>query len=143
MLIFTSFHKNRLWRNEVAHKRKIRAMEQTKMVRDIIVAATGSRRPSFCHGDRDGSDGGGTPGDGVGAVAVAAVSGVAAATAGSGAPDKLESALTGARRKLSVRERRSAFRSTPAPTLASPPSQARHLLEVPNGGGSGGGGGEN
>ena len=42
---FASYYKNRLWRNEVAHKRRLRAQEQTKLVKEIL---SGSRRPSFC-----------------------------------------------------------------------------------------------
>jgi hypothetical protein len=40
---FASYYKNRLWRNEVAHKRAIRAAEQVLLVNDIVV---NSRRPS-------------------------------------------------------------------------------------------------
>lgn len=51
---FASYYKNRLWRNEVAHKRRLRAAEQTRMVRQIMEAAAASpsgshsRRPSEC-----------------------------------------------------------------------------------------------
>ncbi len=61
---FASYYKNRLWRNEVAHKRRLRAQEQTRLVKEIL---TGSRRPSHCdeHDHRDGGGGGlGGLGDG-------------------------------------------------------------------------------
>ena len=43
---FASYYKNRLWRNEVAHKRRLRAAEQTRLVKEILIS--NSRRPSAC-----------------------------------------------------------------------------------------------
>lgn len=40
---FASYYKNRLWRNEVAHKRLLRAQEQTRKVKEIL----SSRHPSM------------------------------------------------------------------------------------------------
>merc|ERR1719450_1136139 len=36
---FASYYKNRLWRNEVAHKRRVRAAQQAKQVKEILVAS--------------------------------------------------------------------------------------------------------
>ena len=41
---FASYYKNRLWRNEVAHKRSVRAAEQAELVKELFV---NSRRPSL------------------------------------------------------------------------------------------------
>ena len=44
---FASYYKNRLWRNEVAHKRSVRAAEQAELVKELFVnGGTSSRRPS-------------------------------------------------------------------------------------------------
>merc|ERR1719225_782757 len=42
---FASYYKNRLWRNEVAHKRSVRAAEQAELVKEIFI--NNSRRPSL------------------------------------------------------------------------------------------------
>ena len=35
---FASYYKNRLWRNEVAHKRTVRAAQQAELVKEILVS---------------------------------------------------------------------------------------------------------
>ena len=35
---FASYYKNRLWRNEVAHKRTLRAAQQAELVKEILVS---------------------------------------------------------------------------------------------------------
>ena len=47
---FASYYKNRLWRNEVAHKRRHRAEEQAKLVKEILISNSGSRKASCAHG---------------------------------------------------------------------------------------------
>ena len=42
---FASYYKNRLWRNEVAHKRTVRAAQQAELVKEILV--TNTRRNSI------------------------------------------------------------------------------------------------
>ena len=42
---FASYYKNRLWRNEVAHKRSVRAAQQAELVKEILV--TNTRRNSL------------------------------------------------------------------------------------------------
>lgn len=39
---FASYYKNRLWRNEVAHKRSARAAQQTELVKEMLFNGNGT-----------------------------------------------------------------------------------------------------
>ena len=99
---FAAYYKNRLWRNEVAHKRRIRASEQAKLVKELFIST--SRRPSFEPGAA------GEPGDGGGSVGAG---GGGMETDNRTLSDQLGAALNNGGKLSSRTQKRRAFASVP------------------------------